>query len=127
MEKGRLCYLGAAMVILFLGIRWFTQPETPQGSTGSGMLPAPNTSASERLLLRGDAETADSDAVRIEPQTTPVLSAEQQLARDKNIDREHLRKIHTALFAYKEAHGHFPEYLSQLAPKFLDPAALESP
>ena len=55
------------------------------------------------------------------------ISAEQQLARNKQIDREHLRQIHTALFAYKEAHGHFPEYLSQLAPKFLDPAALESP
>ncbi len=47
--------------------------------------------------------------------------------RHKAKDREHLRQLHRGLFDYKKAHGHFPEYLSQLVPDFVSAEALESP
>ncbi|MGB8170572.1 MAG: hypothetical protein WCF18_23920, partial [Chthoniobacteraceae bacterium] len=54
----------------------------------------------------------------------PTLSPEEQA---KEVDRQNMRLIRGAIFAYKRVHGHFPEYLSQLAPEFLDAGALVSP
>ncbi len=50
-----------------------------------------------------------------------------EIERHKVIDRAHLRAIHGALFAYRERHGHFPGFLSELAPEFLDLEMLVSP
>ena len=36
------------------------------------------------------------------------------------IDREHMKKIHAGIFAYREKYGHYPEYLSQLVPEFVE-------
>lgn len=47
--------------------------------------------------------------------------------RHKAKDRENLRQLHKGLFDYRKIHGHFPEYLSQLAPDFVSADALESP
>ena len=47
--------------------------------------------------------------------------------RHKEVDRQHMRQLHNAIFEYKKAHGHFPERLSQLVPEFVSADVLESP
>ncbi len=72
---------------------------------------------------------SEAEAAKTEGSTSAAASAAAQSEEDrhKEIDREHLRKLHAGLFAYKERYGHFPEYLSQLVPEFVTADALTSP
>ena len=38
--------------------------------------------------------------------------------RFKAVDRDHMKKLHAGIFAYREKYGSYPEYLSQLVPEF---------
>jgi hypothetical protein len=55
------------------------------------------------------------------------MTREQELAAHREIDKAHMRAIHTGLFAYKAKHGHFPEYLSQLIPDYISAEILTTP
>lgn len=56
-----------------------------------------------------------------------LLSSEATEATDKAADFENLRQIGQALTAFQKAKGQYPDYLSDLVPKFLDASTLVSP
>jgi len=58
---------------------------------------------------------------------THEISPEQE-AKEKAVDKEHLRTIWKALMDFQKAKGKLPDYLSDLVPQFLpDKAVLDSP
>jgi len=84
-----------------------TTPPKPR----SGPLPGATSATREGELISEKA--ADPEQAKIE--------------RHRQIDREHLAKLHTGLFAFKAKYGHFPEYLTQLVPEFVTAEVLVSP
>ena len=120
---------GSALVLLAVALLWLFQARDKQGApnesrpraAAAAALASANPATDDRPKL-ADAEPS-VEAVK-EPVATAALSAEEQ---HKEIDRQHMRLLHSAIFEYKKVHGHFPEYLSQLAPDFVDESALHSP
>ncbi len=56
------------------------------------------------------------------------IFADDDAAKAKATDADHLKKIHAALVAFKKAKGEFPAHLHELIPEFLpEPALLVSP
>lgn len=63
---------------------------------------------------------------------SPVSKAEPDAAaavieKQKEIDKTHMKKLRDGIFAYRAKYGHYPEYLSQLAPEFVSADTLVSP
>ncbi|MES2709846.1 MAG: hypothetical protein V4726_24835 [Verrucomicrobiota bacterium] len=59
-----------------------------------------------------------------EAKPAPALTGTE---KQKEIDKEHMTKLRDGIFAYKAKYGHYPEYLSQLAPEFVTADTLVSP
>lgn len=74
-------------------------------------------------------QPVEDEAAPVEEQAAATArdAAKAEVERHKEIDRDHLRKLHAGLFAYKQKHGVFPEYLSQLVPEFVSADVLSSP
>jgi hypothetical protein len=70
---------------------------------------------------------APSESVVVEQVAEADQSEMSQEERHKEIDREHMKKIHSGIFAYREKYGNYPEYLSQLVPEFVEGDTIRSP
>lgn len=114
----------SGLIVLAIAGGWWLRhrPSEPPRDISPGVEPA---------RPRPIQMVSATEATGTEDPAADVASAEEvaqsEEARHKEIDREHLRKLHAGLFAYKERHGHFPEYLSQLVPEFVSADVLTSP
>jgi hypothetical protein len=70
------------------------------------------------------ADTADPS---VRQSSTLSDTEKAEIEQQKQIDGEHLKKLHAGIFAFKARYGHFPEYLSQLVPEFVTADVLVSP
>ena len=119
---------GLAVAVLLGGAWWIARSRHDAGARVGATLPnavatpAPTVVAAteEAPPSAGTKKVQDFEKI---PDGGPLSLEEQH----KEIDRKNMRKLHAAIFEYKNAKGHFPEYLSQLAPEFVEASALHSP
>lgn len=116
---------GFALALFVTALLWLIRTSekplpapTVAAGTPTALIPPPDESG----LKFADGEPEPEPTKQPVADTTPSF-----IERQKEIDRQHLRALHTAIFAYKKAHGHFPEYLSQLVPDFVEEGTLHSP
>ena len=86
--------------------------------------PGPRPVAPTAGKAASSAHAISEEGTAGSPQPPDAIA---EIERHKEIDRDHLRKLHAGIFAFKAKHGHFPEYLSQLVPEFVTAEALVSP
>ncbi|MGI9243747.1 MAG: hypothetical protein ACR2RV_23320, partial [Verrucomicrobiales bacterium] len=79
----------------------------------------------------GQGQAGDEQPPDQEGQAGAVPAGdEEELSEEERhmaIDREHMKRIHAGIFAYREKYGHYPEYLSQLVPEFVEADTIRSP
>ena len=109
-----------AAALALAGVIWFFI-QANQSERRSNETPA---------LVKAEALPATGPAAGESDQTIVIESAESVESspedRNKQVDRAHLRALHSGLLKYKQEHGHFPENLSQLVPDYVDASVLTS-
>jgi len=110
-----LCLIGMGVWLSLSQPKHGPAAPVPVGPVKPRAVPATTT---QEVVVRA-SEASGSDAA--------ASAAAVEEERHKEVDREHLRKLHAGLFAYKAKHGMFPEYLSQLVPEFVSADVLTSP
>ena len=113
--------IGLVVTLLLAGVIWFCV-RLAQSERAADQKPPERASGSSASVQFSPEESTQTIAV--ESADSVELSPEE---RNKQVDREHLRALHRGLLKYKQEHGHFPEYLSQLVPDYVDASALTSP
>ncbi|MDB6135458.1 MAG: hypothetical protein JWM59_3701 [Verrucomicrobiales bacterium] len=111
-----------AILALLTGIWLLTHGEAPDGAA-----PAPASHPPSTLsTIRPESPLPKKEKEK--PSEVKASSPElAEIEKNKEIDREHLRKLRDGIFAYKAKYGNYPEYLSQLAPEFVPADVLRSP
>ncbi|RYD27038.1 MAG: hypothetical protein EOP86_25120, partial [Verrucomicrobiaceae bacterium] len=111
-----------AILAVLTGIWLLTRGEAPDGAAPA---PAPHPS-SKLSAIRPEPSLPKKEKEKLSKVkvSSPELA---EIEKNKEIDREHLRKLRDGIFAYKAKYGSYPEYLSQLAPEFVPADALQSP
>lgn len=119
----------SALVLLVAAVIWFSDARNGLDAPAHAVAPAitPALDVPPPPSVAEPAEPASAEPgpewVKI-PDGPPVLPLVEQ---NKEADRQNMRLLHGAIFAYKKVHGHFPEYLSQLVPDFVAASTLHSP
>lgn len=90
-------------------------------------LPAMDTTTVVEVTKADKGAALSSPAIESALQRGDLSNPQFLVERHKEVDRQHMRQLHTGLFEYKKIHGHFPERLSQLMPDFVSADVLESP
>jgi hypothetical protein len=122
--KPRLAIVvGVGLVLLGLAGVWQFQ----RGRVALREAAAPSVPMRPAPIRTAAGETSTGSAAGATEAAPAEASPRTEEERHKEIDREHLRKLHAGLFAYKARHGHFPEYLSQMVPEFVTADVLTSP
>jgi hypothetical protein len=117
------------IILLMLGAGlWWASRSGERASPAAG--PAPPVVTTTKLSLKRPAVAMAPERKQESPPAPPALPASeaaQEIERHKAIDREHLTKLRTGIFAYKAKYGRYPEYLTQLVPEFVTADTLISP
>jgi hypothetical protein len=114
------------IILLVLGAGlWWTSRSGESAGPAAG--PVPPMVTTTKLSPKRPAVAMAPDRKRESPPAPPPSEAAQEIERHKAIDREHLTKLRTGIFAYKAKYGRYPEYLTQLVPEFVTADTLISP
>ena len=118
-----------AFVVLVCGLIWQWSGGEEQSApvAQTAVEPAERPPDSPEPAASEPLDAPGAKAIESKPDAAADAAKRAEIEGHKKIDREHLQQIHGGLFAYKKAHGHFPEYLSQLVPEFVSADALTSP
>lgn len=105
------------LVLLIAAAGWFLHsPAREDAATAGGR---------QQSLLEPESEPAVSASGQEDAtERKESAASESEIERLKEMDRENMRKLRTGIFAYRERHGDYPEYLSQLVPEFVSAEAL---
>lgn len=118
-----------AILLLLAGagvFAFYPRPALPS-NTAKASAPLPPGKPTGPKAPGPDKVAAPSAMAKKAGPVRVLTEAEQEIERHKAIDREHLTKIRTGIFAYKSKYGQYPEYLSQLVPEFVTADTLQSP
>lgn len=118
----RTLAVGGILIALLAGI-WLMWRENP-GALSADSSPNLLSHAPQAKLSPLPPKAKKAADAPARKTSGPALS---EADKNKEIDREHLQKLRNGIFAYKTKYGRYPEYLSQLAPEFVDAAVLQSP
>lgn len=119
---------GAWLILRSGGERGNQVPAARQSPSPAGPLPgAPpppgGVEEAEKPVKASGIGIAALLKQRGEKEALALADVEKQ----KEIDKTHMSTIREGLFAYRAKYGHYPEYLSQLAPEFVSADNLVSP
>lgn len=123
----------SALVLLLCGLGWyFTRTaETVSEDSGESLPPVEtgslHSSTKPSAVERTAVASAPANKAKPKRPPIPLTQAQMKMEANKAIDRDHLQKLRVGVLAYKEKHGHYPEYLSQLVPEFVSADTLVSP
>ncbi len=124
--RRQILFLLAVFFLAGFVFWWQGTHESVRKPADQARQPAPAVKSIPGTL---EATSAPQDEVAV-PVVTPLTPEEEaaaELARHKAIDREHMTQLRAGIFAYLAKYGHYPEYLTQLVPEFVEAGALYSP
>ncbi len=120
MENKRRPVLAILLLLGAFGLWWIFRPAKTQPQGAGPVSPVVTTTK----------PSPKRPVVAMAPDRKPAppsSEAAQEIERHKAVDREHLAKLRTGIFAYKAKYGRYPEYLTQLVPEFVTADTLISP
>ena len=124
MENKRRPVLAILLLLGAAGLWWISRPGKTQPQGAGAVSPVVTTT---KPSPKRPAVTMAPVRKPEHPPALPSSEAAQEIERHKAIDREHLTKLRTGIFAYKAKYGRYPEYLTQLVPEFVTADTLISP